>query len=222
MRAALRFMARARPGGHERRPRADRGRPDRRGGGGVHRAAAGARRGAGGADLGDPRAPAQPLAQPRRGRRSAPRNRKQALVPDGATVLEPVGTAPGLVVPPAPPTVLVLPGPPRELQPMWETALETPLMAELLSRRGHLRAADHAAVRDPGVGDRALAARDRGRRRPDRAARDHHLPAPRGDRDRDRVRAAGRRRVRRSSRRRSASATPTRCSPRTARRSTTR
>src|SRR5690606_7875959 len=29
-------------------------------------------------------------------------NRKQALVPRGATVLEPVGTAPGLVVPPSP------------------------------------------------------------------------------------------------------------------------
>jgi nicotinamide-nucleotide amidase len=57
-------------------------------------------------------------------------NRKQALVPEGATVLEPVGTAPGLVVPPAAsadggPTVLVLPGPPRELRPMWEVAVET-------------------------------------------------------------------------------------------------
>jgi nicotinamide-nucleotide amidase len=55
-------------------------------------------------------------------------NRKQAVVPVGATVLEPVGTAPGLVVPPlsAPgPTVLVLPGPPRELQPMWRAAVET-------------------------------------------------------------------------------------------------
>ncbi|WP_320670963.1 competence/damage-inducible protein A [Patulibacter defluvii] len=55
-------------------------------------------------------------------------NRKQALVPEGATVLEPVGTAPGLVVPPPDgepgPTVLVLPGPPRELQPMWRTAVE--------------------------------------------------------------------------------------------------
>jgi nicotinamide-nucleotide amidase len=54
-------------------------------------------------------------------------NRKQAFVPVGATVLEPVGTAPGLVVPPADgsrPTVLVLPGPPRELQPMWRAALE--------------------------------------------------------------------------------------------------
>jgi nicotinamide-nucleotide amidase len=56
-------------------------------------------------------------------------NRKQALVPEGATVLEPVGTAPGLVVPPPPdrdgPTVVVLPGPPRELQPMWGAAVET-------------------------------------------------------------------------------------------------
>ena len=54
-------------------------------------------------------------------------NRKQALVPDGATVLEPVGTAPGLVVPPAQtgPTVVVLPGPPGELQRMWGAATET-------------------------------------------------------------------------------------------------
>ena len=55
-------------------------------------------------------------------------NRKQAMIPQGATVLDPVGTAPGLVVPPldgAGPTVVVLPGPPRELQPMWDTARRT-------------------------------------------------------------------------------------------------
>jgi nicotinamide-nucleotide amidase len=56
-------------------------------------------------------------------------NRKQATIPAGATVLEPVGTAPGLVVPPGDPgrgpTVLVLPGPPRELQPMWAEAVKT-------------------------------------------------------------------------------------------------
>jgi nicotinamide-nucleotide amidase len=55
-------------------------------------------------------------------------NRKQAVIPQGATVIDPVGTAPGLVVPPAEgdgPTVLVLPGPPRELQPMWDTATGT-------------------------------------------------------------------------------------------------
>jgi len=55
-------------------------------------------------------------------------NRKQAIVPRGATVLDPVGTAPGLVVPPASgsgPTIVVLPGPPRELQPMWSAAVAT-------------------------------------------------------------------------------------------------
>ncbi len=56
-------------------------------------------------------------------------NRKQAVIPQGATVLNPVGTAPGLVVPPADgqpgPTVVVLPGPPRELQPMWSEAVKT-------------------------------------------------------------------------------------------------
>jgi nicotinamide-nucleotide amidase len=64
-------------------------------------------------------------------------NRKQATVPEGATVLEPVGTAPGLVVPPAEtgagPTVVVLPGPPRELQPVWAEALETEVLRAALS-----------------------------------------------------------------------------------------
>jgi nicotinamide-nucleotide amidase len=59
-------------------------------------------------------------------------NRKQAVIPAGSTVLEPVGTAPGLVVPPpegeAGPTVVVLPGPPRELQPMWRAAVDTPAL----------------------------------------------------------------------------------------------
>jgi nicotinamide-nucleotide amidase len=55
-------------------------------------------------------------------------NRKQAVVPAGATVLDPVGTAPALVVPPASgpgPTVVVLPGPPRELHEMWDKAVKT-------------------------------------------------------------------------------------------------
>lgn len=61
-------------------------------------------------------------------------NRKQATIPRGASVLEPVGTAPGLVVTPVEgrdgPTVLVLPGPPRELQPMWRQAIATPAWRE--------------------------------------------------------------------------------------------
>jgi nicotinamide-nucleotide amidase len=75
-------------------------------------------------------------------------NRKQAVVPEGAEILAPVGTAPGLVVAPAAgagPVVVVLPGPPRELQPMWqEAAVTSPLMRGALAgaveyRRAMLR-----------------------------------------------------------------------------------
>ncbi|HEY4918165.1 MAG TPA: competence/damage-inducible protein A [Solirubrobacteraceae bacterium] len=73
-------------------------------------------------------------------------NRKQATVPLGATVLEPVGTAPGLVVPPGEtdgadtraPTIVVLPGPPRELQPMWGRALETEALQAALGGASEL------------------------------------------------------------------------------------
>jgi nicotinamide-nucleotide amidase len=74
-------------------------------------------------------------------------NRKQAVIPRGATVLDPVGTAPGLVVPPgdgAGPTVIVLPGPPRELHPMWRMAVETDALQAAIAgaptyRRGIVR-----------------------------------------------------------------------------------
>lgn len=68
---------------------------------------------------------------------------KQALVPAGATVLAPVGTAPGLVVPVADgrsgPAVLVLPGPPSELQGMWPAALADEFVLAALAGRGELR-----------------------------------------------------------------------------------
>ncbi|MFY9488905.1 MAG: competence/damage-inducible protein A [Solirubrobacterales bacterium] len=63
---------------------------------------------------------------------------KQAYVPRGADVLGPAGTAPGLVVKPAEgvetPVVVVLPGPPRELQAIWAEAVETPPFKELAAR----------------------------------------------------------------------------------------
>ena len=61
-------------------------------------------------------------------------NRKQAMVPAGAQVLDPVGTAPGVVVP-GKPAVIVLPGPPRELQPMWENAIQTAAAREAIAGR---------------------------------------------------------------------------------------
>jgi nicotinamide-nucleotide amidase len=63
-------------------------------------------------------------------------NSKQAVIPEGSTILEPVGTAPGLIVPPRSPaggpTIVVLPGPPRELQPMWSTATQTEALRRAL------------------------------------------------------------------------------------------
>ena len=61
-------------------------------------------------------------------------NRKQAMIPAGALVIDPVGTAPGVVVP-GKPTVVVLPGPPRELQPMWPIAVQTPAVQEAIAGR---------------------------------------------------------------------------------------
>jgi competence/damage-inducible protein CinA-like protein len=61
-------------------------------------------------------------------------NRKQALIPAGAHVIDPVGTAPGVVVP-GKPAVIVLPGPPRELQPMWPVAVQTAAVQEAIAGR---------------------------------------------------------------------------------------
>ncbi len=60
-------------------------------------------------------------------------NRKQAMVPEGATAIDPAGTAPGLVVPAERLTVIVLPGPPRELQAMWEAAVASAPAQDVLS-----------------------------------------------------------------------------------------
>ncbi|KAA1246176.1 competence/damage-inducible protein A [Mycobacterium simiae] len=61
-------------------------------------------------------------------------NRKQAMIPAGAQVIDPVGTAPGVVVP-GRPAVMVLPGPPRELQPMWRKAIQTTAAQEAIAGR---------------------------------------------------------------------------------------
>ncbi len=61
-------------------------------------------------------------------------NRKQAMVPEGAVAIDPAGTAPGLVVPADGQVVIVLPGPPRELQEMWPRALAAPPAQEVLVR----------------------------------------------------------------------------------------
>ena len=65
--------------------------------------------------------------------------RKQATVPEGATVLDPMGTAPGAVVSfpdGSGPTVVVLPGPPRELHGMWPDVLEAQEFKDAVRERG--------------------------------------------------------------------------------------
>lgn len=59
---------------------------------------------------------------------------KQATVPEGAVVLGPAGTAPGLVVSAGTCVVVILPGPPSELQKLWPAALETRAVRDVLAR----------------------------------------------------------------------------------------
>ncbi len=97
-------------------------------------------------------------------------NRKQAMVPDGATVLEPVGTAPGLVVPPR-----QRPRPARPSSCCPARRASCSRCGRPRPRREALRAiartrdpvppADAAPVRDPRVRDRRDAARRRTRGR---------------------------------------------------------
>lgn len=67
-------------------------------------------------------------------------NAKQATVPVGAEVLDPVGTAPGLVLGSeltGGPVTVVLPGPPGELRPMWKDALRRMALVGLLKGTAH-------------------------------------------------------------------------------------
>ncbi len=51
-------------------------------------------------------------------------NRRQAMVPEGATLLEnPNGTAPGLWIEHGESALVLLPGPPREMKPMFEAVI---------------------------------------------------------------------------------------------------
>lgn len=71
----------------------------------------------------------------RRGLRMPDANRRQAAVPAGAVVLpNPNGTAPGLWLATGDRVIVLLPGPPREMQPMFERAVR-PALAERTSGR---------------------------------------------------------------------------------------
>ena len=60
--------------------------------------------------------------------------RKQATIPEGALSLGLAGTAPGLVLEAGACVVVVLPGPPGELQRLWRDALASPPVRRVLER----------------------------------------------------------------------------------------
>jgi nicotinamide-nucleotide amidase len=80
--------------------------------------------------------------------------RKQATLPAGAVSLGLAGTAPGFVVESSGAAFVVLPGPPRELRRLWENALETAPVKNVLGRG---RAPERRVLRFFGAGESEVA-----------------------------------------------------------------
>ena len=80
--------------------------------------------------------------------------RKQATRPQGSISLGLAGTAPGLVLDLGDTVVVVLPGPPRELQRLWPRALETEPVRRVLERAP---AREHRILRFFGTPESAVA-----------------------------------------------------------------
>jgi nicotinamide-nucleotide amidase len=80
--------------------------------------------------------------------------RKQATLPEGGISLGLAGTAPGVVLDTGGCVVVVLPGPPRELQRLWPRALETEPVRRVLERAP---AREHRVLRFFGTPESAVA-----------------------------------------------------------------
>ena len=80
--------------------------------------------------------------------------RKQATLPEGGISLGLAGTAPGVVLDTSGCVVVVLPGPPRELQRLWPRALETEPVRRVLERAP---AREHRVLRFFGTPESAVA-----------------------------------------------------------------
>lgn len=87
------------------------------------------------------------------GRAMTDNNKKQALAPRGARVLQnDHGTAPGFIIEHEGKTAILLPGPPIELEPMWRDRVE-PYLAErsgsvIVSRNIHILGMGESAVEE--------------------------------------------------------------------------
>jgi nicotinamide-nucleotide amidase len=85
----------------------------------------------------------------RRGMTMPEINRRQAMVPRGATLLDnPNGTAPGLWIERGPTAILLLPGPPREMTPMLDAVI-----SERLAPRSHGAGLVRRVIRMTGRGE---------------------------------------------------------------------
>jgi nicotinamide-nucleotide amidase len=80
--------------------------------------------------------------------------RKQATLPEGGISLGLAGTAPGIVLDTGDCVVVVLPGPPRELQRLWPRALETEPVQRVLARAPER---EHRVLRFFGTPESAVA-----------------------------------------------------------------
>jgi nicotinamide-nucleotide amidase len=80
--------------------------------------------------------------------------RKQATLPAGATPIGLAGTAPGFVLEVERAVVVVLPGPPSELQRLWAMAVENGAVRDVLQRG---RAPERRTLRFYGVSESAVA-----------------------------------------------------------------
>lgn len=86
------------------------------------------------------------------GRSMPERNSRQAMVIDGAEVLSnPNGTAPGIYLEQHGVSIVLLPGPPRELQPMFENLV----LPKLMNRGGNVRVV-RRLLRVAGLGESAV------------------------------------------------------------------
>ena len=88
-----------------------------------------------------------------RGRYMAPNNLRQAEVPVGASVIPPVGTAPGLICPVGEKVVYALPGVPWEMQHM----LERSVVPDITARAGEKRVIVSRLLRTWGTSESRLA-----------------------------------------------------------------
>lgn len=86
------------------------------------------------------------------GRTMPERNSRQAMVIDGAKVLDnPNGTAPGLFIEHEGTSIALLPGPPREMRPMFENHV----LPRLVEKAGALRVV-RRVLRVAGIGESAV------------------------------------------------------------------